>query len=224
MSVGLTISECPLCNGQPTRLGITVDYNLNTLNEKVSIDYAACLPCGFIFQTNPLSWDRLSKYYKTSPRYRSSEVDAWERSLCLNQLHFIEEGLKRGSKVFDIGADMGKMLDLLADKYGCETTFMEENEAARQYLRGHGRHSEALNLDAAGCYDWCLLSEVLEHIVHPVDFLEKVRGHLEPGGKLFIEVPNHSFWDERDYGFAFEHVNYFSPATLTLALHKAGFI
>jgi hypothetical protein len=50
-----------------------------------------------------------------------------------------------------------------------------------------------------------------------------MRRHLVPGGRVFIEVPCHGRWDEDEYGFSFEHVNYFSPSTLSLALQRSGF-
>lgn len=221
----ITVSACPVCDGKPKFLDSKVLYNLDTLNTQVSVSFAACLQCGFVFQADPLSWDSLAEYYRSSPRYRSASNDSIDRILCCNQLQFIEEtGQMKGCTVLDIGADMGKMLDLMADRYGCETSYMEENEAAIQYLRAHKRHTEVPNLDEAGHYDWCILSQVLEHIVNPISFLEKIREHLNKDGNLLIEVPNHSFWDDRDYGFSFEHVNYFSPSTLIRALYQAGFI
>ena len=60
--------------------------------------------------------------------------------------------------------------------------------------------------------------------MRPVEFLEELRPSLASGGMLFIEVPNHSFWDDGDYGFSFEHVNYFSVAALTATMDRAGYV
>jgi len=53
--------------------------------------------------------------------------------------------------------------------------------------------------------------------------LASLRARLGAQGKLFIEVPNHGLWDDLDVGFFFEHINYFSPASLTAALDRAGY-
>ncbi len=72
-------------------------------------------------------------------------------------------------------------------------------------------------------FDLICYSQVFEHIVEPVTYLATIRGHLHPGGRLFIEVPSHRRWDDREYGFSFEHVNYFSADTLAAALKRGGF-
>jgi|GEM_PF-3508884 len=215
---------CPNCGGCSFETGVTVSYLVHSLNEKVSIDFGAC-SCGFVFQRNPLAWESLKKYYENSPRYRSAIDDSWDRVLCRNQLAFFEHtGPLRSRRVLDIGADLGKMLDLLQASYGCRTAYMEQNEAALHYLRSHGRHEEIKQIQEDSRYDWIILSQVLEHIVNPVTYLEMLRHHVEEEGRIFIEVPNHSFWDSGDYGFSFEHVNYFSPATLASVLQKSGFV
>ena len=47
---------------------------------------------------------------------------------------------------------------------------------------------------------------------------------LENDGFLFIEVPDFTFLDKKNDTLLFEHVNYFSHATLTQALDRAGYI
>lgn len=225
MADHLEISQCPICAGLPTALGITVGYSVAALRGRVSIDYACCPACGFVFQRNPLTWESLRGYYRQSPRYRPAEIDESEAQLCLAQANFMADaGPLDGRSILDVGADMGKLLDVLAAKHACKTAYMEENEEAKRQLRSHGRHREVVGLRESDCFDWLVLSEVLEHIVDPVTYLSMMRRYLAADGKVFIEVPCHSFWDDEDYGFSFEHVNYFSPASLTSALHRASFV
>jgi hypothetical protein len=91
-------------------------------------------------------------------------------------------------------------------------------------MRGHGRHREVRDFNDDDRFDLVIFSQVFEHIVDPVGYLRLMRRHVVPGGRIFIEIPSHSFWDGSEYGFSFEHVNYFSSTTLSLALRRAGFV
>jgi SAM-dependent methyltransferase len=72
-----------------------------------------------------------------------------------------------------------------------------------------------------------LCRHVIEHIPRPVEFLASIREGVDryPGTPGFFEAPDlawiveqEAFWD-----FCFEHCNYFSPGSLTVALERAGF-
>jgi hypothetical protein len=72
-----------------------------------------------------------------------------------------------------------------------------------------------------------LCRHVIEHIPRPVEFLASIREGVDryPGTPAFFEAPDlgwiveqEAFWD-----FCFEHCNYFSPGSLTVALERAGF-
>lgn len=72
-----------------------------------------------------------------------------------------------------------------------------------------------------------LCRHVIEHIPRPVEFLASIRDGVAryPGTPGFFEAPDlgwiieqEAFWD-----FCFEHCNYFSPGSLSVALARAGF-
>src|SRR5215468_8767051 len=109
----LNISRCPICGWTATLLGVRMSFRVAALNEQVQIDFACCNSCTFVFQSNPLTRENMEKYYRASPRYRSADVDALEDGLRRNQAAFIEQaGPLQGKNVLDVGADMGKLLDL----------------------------------------------------------------------------------------------------------------
>ncbi|MEW6117192.1 MAG: class I SAM-dependent methyltransferase [Nitrospirota bacterium] len=73
------------------------------------------------------------------------------------------------------------------------------------------------------------LRHVLEHFIDPVLAMKKVREILEPGGKVFISVPNFRslegvFLKEKWYPLdPPRHLYHFTPGTLRKLLHKTGF-
>jgi hypothetical protein len=73
------------------------------------------------------------------------------------------------------------------------------------------------------------LWSVMAHLPRPVDDLRMLRGLLAPGGVLLILTVNANSlrlkasgadWN----GFTPNHLKFFSPATLRLALEQAGFV
>lgn len=72
-----------------------------------------------------------------------------------------------------------------------------------------------------------LLVGVLEHLVDLVPALQRVAGLLEPGGHVYVEVPDvGGFAEHLDapfQQFSVEHIQYFSPTTLDHAMARAGF-
>jgi SAM-dependent methyltransferase len=224
MAERIHLTHCPVCGAGANPLDICLSFRIAALNETVSIEFACCCDCTFVFQANPLTRETLKSYYRNSPRYRATNSSEQEDALRRNQVAFLERVKPvHGLSVLDVGADMGKLLDVLAER-GCYTAYSEDSEEGCRYMRCHGRHREIRDFKDDDRFDLIIFSQVFEHIVDPVGYMRFIRRHLLPGGRVFIEIPSHSFWDGSEYGFSFEHVNYFSSTTLSLALRRAGFV
>lgn len=75
--------------------------------------------------------------------------------------------------------------------------------------------------------DLVLCRHVLEHIAEPVTFLRALRTHPGVGSEtvFYFEVPN-ALYTLRDLGIwdiIYEHISYFTPASLCTAFNVAGF-
>jgi len=220
------LRACPICQGQLVQLDITETYDLRpALPYRLAVDFAICGDCSFVCQLRVLPLEVIKQYYGNSPKLRCGTASESDSSLYAEQAAFMAQaGDLTSKRVLDVGADMGKLLDRLATEFGCRTFYQEENSAARAWLQSQGRHREAADLSSEETFDWIVLSQVLEHIADPVPWLIELRSHFSAGGHIFIEVPNHSFWDDADCQFSFEHVNYFSTTSLMAALDRAGFV
>jgi hypothetical protein len=220
----IEVRGCPICGGELVSLDLPEDYDLKALGTRVRIEYGLCRSCAFVCQTRALLKDELMRYYRDSPKLREGIPSETDAQLYGAQSAFMQQtGDLHGKRVLDVGADMGKLLDHLSNVYGCKTFYQEENATARSWLEAHGRHVNANDAAEHTPYDWIILSQLLEHVVEPVPFLIEMRGYMACDGKLFVEVPNHGFWDDADIGLFFEHVNYFSPASLSAALDRSGY-
>jgi 2-polyprenyl-3-methyl-5-hydroxy-6-metoxy-1,4-benzoquinol methylase len=69
---------------------------------------------------------------------------------------------------------------------------------------------------------------VIEHLFSPREFLQAVRNLLVPGGMVVLTCPNGRGFDIQTLGpvsesVDHEHLNYFSPQSLTQLLVSCGF-
>lgn len=155
-----------------------------------------------------------------------------------------EEGNSGPFLVLDVGCGTGKQMlqtvDRLREAYGVgvvpvgvEISRSLAKEADGRMKKAGGYCIRASAVEGIGdieadTLDVVVLSSYLEHEVNPLGVLQAVRDCLKPGGYVVIRLPNFDCWNRRlrkgDWcGFRYpDHVNYFTPATLTALLANAG--
>lgn len=146
--------------------------------------------------------------------------------------------------LLDVGCGWGNLLsEVLATlppeqrrrcvPYGIELSdeLAATSQATLAPAGGRCLHSDALSGLArlpAGEFDVVILSSFLEHELQPLPVLRGCRVRLRPGGVVVVKVPNYASFNRlvrgrRWCGFRWpEHVNYFTPATLTAMATAAG--
>lgn len=102
----------------------------------------------------------------------------------------------------------------------------------RAKARASGAQFSAGSLESANfapeSYQIITLWDVLEHVHSPTEVLERVRGWLQPGGYLFLSLPNADSLVAKVMGKRWvlllrEHLWYFSPDTIGRLLSRTGF-
>jgi SAM-dependent methyltransferase len=137
-------------------------------------------------------------------------------------------------RVLDVGCGSGTFLAMLQRRTGVAGEGMEPSPAAaRRAEEVYGLTVHATGLDEAdfppGSYDLITMFHVLEHLSHPQEILERIRGWLAPGGVLLIQVPNVDSWQCRWFGRRWtgidlpRHLINFSPDALRRLLEQSGF-
>jgi SAM-dependent methyltransferase len=201
-----------------------------------------CQNCGFkhALITQELNDIYTSHYYETEkPEYilfNENDSDWWkfnysERILKIDSLMNFT-----ASNWLDIGTGPGLFLDTLKSTQrvgtGIEPSLLAYNHAiskGHNVINGFFDYKKSTEL---GQFDAIHLSEVLEHIPEPIEFLENVVRVLRPGGHVCIVVPNdysviqeifvkntkeEKWWIQPPF-----HINYFNKESLGKLITSVG--
>lgn len=145
--------------------------------------------------------------------------------------------------VLELGCAAGAMTQVLQAHYGCTVMAVEHDGAAAEQARRSGARVIVADLDDAqwsaslgrARFQAILAADVLEHLHDPLACLQRLREHLEPGGRLHVSVPNiaHSgvlaalmcnAFPYAETGLLDRtHVHFFTAYSLGQMLAQAGF-
>ena len=199
-----------------------------------------CDDCGLVFLNPQPSDDELARIYnadyflgsntgKSSQAVR--EIKQATASLYLSEIsRFCGPG---SGHLLEIGCGDGDCL-VTAQAAGWRVTGVEYSATACEKARQRLKHGElfcgelqSVRLEAEQ-FDLCVISDVIEHVRSPMDFLREIHRLLKPGGALFIATPSIDSWSARLMRqkwmeFKAEHLTYFDRQTLQTALFKSNF-
>lgn len=225
-----TIQTCLVCNGA------RIYYLFSAKGHRV----VRCDDCGLVFLNPQPSDGELARIYNAN-YFLGSESDAGRvaaRELKQATARLYLSGIKRyhGAEtgcLLEVGCGEGDLL-AQAEADGWQVTGVEFSPAAGQKAQqrlksGEVRIGELQQAMLAGDqFDLCVVSDVLEHVRAPLDFLREIHRVLKPGGTLFVATPSIDSWSARFLRrnwmeFKTEHLTYFDRQTLQTALFKSGF-
>ncbi len=178
-------------------------------------------------------------YDKIWPEYfeRVEEDAKWWELAFSERLKFFETLLPPPERILlDVGSGPGHFL-LTAKQRGWEGHGIEPSKTAWAYSTKQGLQITNGFLEKGtlpdSSYNAIHMSEVLEHIPSPSEFLNITSSLLRPNGYLCVVVPNDFNPIQKGLRahFGFEpwwvapkhHLNYFTPRTLGKLIENAGF-
>jgi SAM-dependent methyltransferase len=205
-----------------------------------------CGQCGF---AQPAALPALPRYFdrmydqRWSDDWIRNEFEAdYKDGIFAEILGSLARRLDPGRRrLLDVGAHAGRFVSL-AQGAGWSAEGLELNPKTAAYAaRRTGAPIRQLNVQDAAvgdeAYDAITLTDVLEHIPDPVPILKRTSALLAPGGWIAVKVPCgpsqliKETWRGRlmrryrpTLADNLVHVSHFSPASLQLALERAGFV
>lgn len=200
-----------------------------------------CENCGHQFlQANFSPADLTALYTNYYPRktfdveaYRpypeTSGFMAWLRGDRSSPFRWVPPGVR----ILDIGCGFGESLGYHRNR-GCDVYGVEADGNIRRVAEKYGYQVHVGLFDAAiyeeASFDYVTMSQVIEHVVDPVEVLRGIRRILKPGGELVLSTPNANGWGAWLFGekwinwHAPYHLHYFSDRSLRQAAEKAGLL
>lgn len=222
--------DCPLCN--TPRQSATLALKAHGMH------LLRCAGCKLVYSQEVITPEHERRRYQgsiASVSHFALKQDNAYAGLEREKARYVAGRLSSfaaSGRLLDIGSSNGALLNAARDA-GWTPHGIEINPAAADFCQARGdavvcgEYPHALPADW-NQFDAISVLDVLEHIAEPLDFLASLAQHLAPNGWLVVQVPNfNSLLIQIEGGdnsnIAHGHWSYFTPATLTATLDRAGF-
>lgn len=223
--VGPSALEHPGCR-------ICGSFERSFLFKKQGFPYHRCLHCSHIY-TSP----RISAAVQTQIGVDLDDVDMEDTFLEIQKiyaasiLHHIRARAV-GARLLDIGYGRGYLMQL-AQAYGFEVYGVDSSTALAEHIRPQfGQHlfQAVMGRDDLpwGQFDVVVMSHIVEHLPDPVATIGQVVDAMNPGGILYLAVPDIESMQFRIFGKKWDvinpiaHFQYFNERSLARLLRTCG--
>ncbi|MFB3904167.1 MAG: methyltransferase domain-containing protein [Acidobacteriota bacterium] len=188
-----------------------------------------CTECGHIFNRSfdPVRVEYSQKYENSL--HFSPFFESYAQGLARRLVR--KHGLA-GKQILEIGCGKGEFLSFICGLAGSRGVGFDPSHVAENPGQADSRIRFVHEFYSADPQDFkpdlVICRHVLEHLPSPLDLLRNIRKAASGSDSrpvVFFEVPNvlftlrdHGVWD-----LIYEHVSYFSPASLRRAFEQSGF-
>ncbi len=217
--------------------------------QDVSFSRVQCQNCTMTFQADILNDEWLKVLYgkwisseqiaRVQASRGSSRIFEGIQNIkhCLRLRKLLDTDAREFPRLLDFGCGDGNFLKA-ASLLGFDAFGVDFSESRRSRSRQLGDITLYSNLEdlqqdlptEKARFDAVTLFQVLEHLAEPLKTLQQLSAVLRPGGTLVIEVPNcHAVGDipktadDHSKVDPLEHINHFTPRTLTAIAEEVGF-
>lgn len=250
MTVSFLQRPCPLCGegpafeevhstprGELLPLDQLVGHWSGLFKEKAFFTYSRCDGCGLVFAPTFFTPAQLGDLYGDM----APNMDLVpEKALDATQRSYWQSAKSAGTMsggYLEIGPDIGYIVRQAALEGNFEKFWLfEPNQSVHAHLadatggRPSAISAEMDNLSDVpdGSIGLAVMVHVLDHILDPIDSLQRIRQKLKPDGVLMIVTHNEKSLLRRVMGkrwppFCLQHPELYNPATVTKVLLKAGY-
>lgn len=198
-------------------------------NESFVIPLRICLECGFVFYGKIFDFGEMKQFYELENRFgklqECSGIKPGRKIEVARLMNFYEKNIDftMVKTLLDVGAGDFVVCDVLRGRYpDIAYTAIDPSYAQSEYKGARVLHTMVEDLDSKEQYDILMLVHILEHVGELNVFMKKI-GQLAKG-LIYVEVPfqlGPGLFSHRAVNT--QHINYFSPATITRLLARHGF-
>ena len=239
----LALRPCPVCGSTdeademyPQRLDLSrvdaMSYSSRKEPEYMSLRMVVCPGCELLYAPRVPSSSFLAGAYAET-EYDSDAEARYAAASYAESLHGLLERLPDRDSALEIGAGNGSFLAHLRQMGFAQVTGIEPSRNAANAATPDLRPLIRIeSFDAAKLphahFSLIVANQTLEHVEDPYRLLSAIRSLLKPGGAVMIVSHNYRHWLMRLMGARspivdIEHLQVFSPGSLTSALVRTGF-
>jgi len=193
-----------------------------------------CNDCGFVFASPLLDEKLILSYYETHSNYENPQFDGKRPQVELNQIHryldFVKSRFNQDFKgnAIDIGCATAYGLSMLKNDGWNVVGFDPSPKCVKLSKELYDVDVEQSFFDVNVLkkyqkFDLVIFCHVIEHLLHPDIIAKQLHEIIADDGIVYIEVPNLQKPDDTYCYFSFEHINYFTPTSLTNLMATNGF-
>lgn len=139
----------------------------------------------------------LMEVYETE---KNSGYASAYRSRKAQTINLLKEAVRPPGRVLDVAAAQGNFSIALSE-LGYEVTWNDLRDDLIDYVRLKNESSSihfapgnAFELEFPSLFDAVLITEIIEHVAHPDEFLKKVADLVKPGGHIIMTTPNGEYF------------------------------
>ncbi|MEH2264241.1 class I SAM-dependent methyltransferase [Nostoc sp.] len=231
--------NCPICNSQNNKFLFRQKFSpLSEGSLLTGYDVIVCENCGFGFAENIPEQTEFDIYYQQMSKYEYQDSGGKESEFDLMRFQTYVKIIKpyllsTQSSILDLGCATGRLLSLFKESgyknvKGLDPSPVCSELAAKLYkivVQTGNLWDIEIPEKPFNCI---ILSGVLEHIRDLDRALSRLTNILSDDGIVFIDVPNASkfsmYQDAPFQQFSMEHINFFSPFSLSNLMKNFGFL
>ena len=155
----------------------------------------SCRSCEALFVSPMPTPEQLTEYYQGF-LYRKpdiSKIKILSRRKAAELKRFSEK-MAAGTRFLDFGGGTG-IATIAAENMGFEAHYHEIDRQAHEFVEENtSLDKERMYADDSeipeGYFDFIWCDNVVEHVIDPLEFIQKLVARLSPGGKLVLKTPN----------------------------------
>lgn len=217
--------------------------NIRFWSEKEGFSYDICQACETIFMNPRGTEEIISDFYKQSKNYEfwnkyifPATNESRKEKIFRTRLEKTLEYCKRFNSGYEnfleVGAGYGTFCELMVESKKFKNVIaLEPTPDLAATLRGKGITTYEETIEEFSyqkeSFDVVATFEVIEHLVNPQKFMEKIVGFLKKDGLFICTCPNGKsllsmLLKEKASFIDHEHLNYFNPDSLSGLLNRFG--
>ena len=238
MSVTSPPRDCPICGSAAGRVFFRQEFAaVDQATLVTGYDVVVCERCGGSYADGIPDQAAFDRYYRDMSKYEYAQRGGAESEYDSRRLTLIADIIaphvpSADARILDVGCASGRLLANLRERgftnvLGLDPSPACAATASRLYAINVRTMTLAEMAGSGARVDVVIMVGVLEHLRDLDAAFDQLRALLSEDGLLYVEVPDvtaFADWPNAPYqDFSTEHINFFSPVSLSNLMLRHGF-